>query len=100
LLFIQINLHDRGEIQNFKEIFGDNWLLWLIPLKREILNEFFVEKMAPHPDKQSLMRDTDLFEVENKYRKYMQLLSDKVASLFIGKKMRVNDEVFIIQAQE
>lgn len=52
--------------------------------------------MNPHPKKTELMKSTSLYEVETKYRKCMQL-SGKVVSLFIGKKMRVNGEIFVVK---
>lgn len=56
--------------------------------------------MNPHPKKTALMKSTNLYEVETKYRKYMHQLSGKVVSIFIGKKMRVNGEVFVIKTEE
>lgn len=91
-----MNLFDRGEIQNIKEIFGSNWLLWWVPLAREIENELRPEKMAPHPDKLSLMKTTNLYEVEQKYCKYMQYLSSNMKNLFKGHTIKVGDEVFIL----
>lgn len=55
--------------------------------------------MSPQPDKLSLMKSTNMYEIEQKYCKYMHQLSGEVVALFIGKKMRVNNQVFIIQAQ-
>lgn len=56
--------------------------------------------MNPHPKKTALMKSTNLYEVETKYKKYMHQLSGKVVSIFIGKKMRVNGEVFVIKTEE
>lgn len=50
-------------------------MLWLVPIERQIDNEFFVEKMTPQPDKLSLMKSTNLYEIEQKYCKYMHQLS-------------------------
>lgn len=56
--------------------------------------------MNPHLDKLSLIQSTNLYEVELKYCKYMRELSGKVGSLFVGRKMRVNDEVFLVRPQK
>jgi hypothetical protein len=52
--------------------------------------------MAPHPDRLSLMKFTNMYETEQRYCKYMNYLSTKIGTLFIGKKIRVNNEVFLI----
>jgi hypothetical protein len=36
---MQINLWDRGELQNLKSLFGSNILTFWMPLGREIKNE-------------------------------------------------------------
>ena len=30
----KMNAFDRGEVQNVKELFGSNWLLWPLPFSR------------------------------------------------------------------
>jgi hypothetical protein len=52
--------------------------------------------MSPQPDKLSLMKSTNMYEIEQKYCKYMHQLSGQVVTLFVGKKMRVNNQVFTI----
>ena len=53
LLSIQINLYDRGEIQNFKEFIGGNTIFDVIlPINpRRAENDFIIDKMTPTPSK-------------------------------------------------
>jgi len=55
--------------------------------------------MAPHPDKLSLMKFTNMYETEQQYCKYMNYLSAQISTLFIGKKIRVKDQVFSVEAE-
>ena len=57
--------------------------------------------MAPHPEPYALMMNTDLYSVEFQYRremKKMHLLN--FSSLFLGKKMKINDNLFLIESSE
>ena len=71
-------------------------MIWPLPLKREFENDFFVEPISPHPDKLSLMKYTNLYEVEQKYCKYMDSLSSQISQLFIGKKIKINNKTYLV----
>ena len=57
--------------------------------------------MAPHPDPESLLKESDLYNVEMKYKQEMKRLPKlNFLSFFVGKKMKINDEVFLISPKE
>lgn len=54
--------------------------------------------MAPHPDPLALMKYTNLYEIDLKYREEMKKLpSLNLLHYFVGKKMRINSQVFLIE---
>lgn len=56
--------------------------------------------MAPHPSPEILLSETDLYSVEMKYKQEMKRMPRlNFLSFFIGKKLKVNDQVFHISPQ-
>ena len=57
--------------------------------------------MAPHPDPLALQNETDLYDVEIKYKQEMKRMPRlDFLSFFIGKKIKINDQVFLISPQD
>ena len=67
-----------------------------MPLENPIENDFEAEPQNPHPDKLSLMKYTNIYEIEQKYIRYMDSLSSQIGKIFIGKKMRINNKTYLI----
>jgi hypothetical protein len=56
--------------------------------------------MAPHPNPETLLRETDLYNVEIKYKQEMKRMPKlNFLSFFIGKKMKISDQIFQISPQ-